>query len=138
MAEALYQREIVELHAFFVEWFSSHLTQTEADFARFSQVMADEMHFITPDGQVQNRQQLLAGLWQAHGSQAQGKSPGRIWIENVTLRYAFGHQALLTYEEWQEVGDKTTARYSSVLFGSKLQTPNGLEWLHVHETWLSR
>jgi hypothetical protein len=47
-----------------------------------------------------------------------------------------GDILLVTYEEWQQSGDQTTARLSTALFRDKPDAPNGLEWLHVHETWL--
>ena len=43
--------------------------------------------------------------------------------------------ALATYEEWQEIDGKINARLSTVLLRAKADAPNGVEWLHVHETW---
>ena len=64
--------------------------------------------------------------------------PFRIWIEGFQLRLVSGNLALATYEEWQEVEGQVTARLSSALFQRKENTPNGLVWLHVHETRLPK
>ncbi|NJM06593.1 hypothetical protein HC891_10990 [Candidatus Gracilibacteria bacterium] len=89
---------------------------------------------ITPGGELVERVSLLHNLRSAHASR-----PGmRIWIVNPQLRMRQGMLTLATYEEWQEVNSVTTARVSSVLFADQHDTPNGVRWLHVHETWMPR
>ena len=131
-----YQAEIEDLHQFFVDWFSGSLPQTDAAFHRFSNVMATDMHIVSPDGQIQNRDQLIEGLWQAHGCRKGDHPSFRIWIENVRVRSSLNSAILATYEEWQAIKGDQTRRLSTVLFREKEETPNGLEWIHVHETWL--
>lgn len=132
---APYEREITQLHVFFVQWFDAHLPQTETAFRRFADVTAPSFTLISPQGHLTRRDDLVKGLYQAHGQR-----PGwRIWIENAVLRQADAPLALLTYEEWQAHEGITTARLSTVLFQqvpASDATPNGLLWLHVHETWL--
>ncbi|MFX0092506.1 MAG: hypothetical protein ACFFBD_12150 [Candidatus Hodarchaeota archaeon] len=43
---------------------------------------------------------------------------------------------MTTYEEWQEIDGQTIARLSTALFRKCFDAPNGVEWLHAHETWL--
>ena len=75
---------------------------------------------------------LLAGLRSAHGTR-----PGaRIWTTNVQLHQQNGDLTLLSYQEWQVIAGVQTRRQSSVLFGARASAPNGIEWLHLHETWL--
>ncbi len=128
-------REIIELHQFFEDWFKGTLAQTEANFDRFAHVMGEGFVIISPDGRVTEREPLLTGLWQSHGIW-QEKGDGRIWIQNIHLRQQTQNLALATYEEWQAVSGEQTARLSSVLFARQPDLPNGVAWLHVHETWL--
>ena len=37
---------------------------------------------------------------------------------------------------WQVIAGVHTRRQSSVLFGARASAPHGIEWLHLHETWL--
>ncbi|MCE7987689.1 MAG: DUF4440 domain-containing protein [Caldilinea sp. CFX5] len=129
-----YKAEICELHDFFQAWFTGALANTDANFARFADVMADGFVIISPAGKLSERPALLTGLRAAHQRQ-----PGiRIWTQNHQLRHQVGGLALLTYAEWQESAVGTTARLSTVLFQAQAGTPNGVVWLHVHETWLQQ
>ena len=131
--ESRCSREVQELHQFFQDWFTAALPDEDSSFARFSNVVADGFAIITPEGRTLERDLLLTGLRGAHGSWADG---GRIWIENLNVRRTVGDLALVTYEEWQESEGQTRGRLSTALFRESAVTPNGVEWLHVHETWL--
>lgn len=127
------KREIGELHDFFEVWFTGALANTDEQFARFADVMAEGFAIISPSGALSERPALLASLRAAHGRQPDL----RIWTQNHQLRHQTGDLALLTYEEWQTTAaGATTARLSTVLFGSQAGAPNRVVWLHVHETWL--
>lgn len=125
--------EIVELHDFFQAWLGGTLPATDAAYARLVDTQAPEFALITPGGELVPGERLLAQLRAAHGTR-----PGwRMWIERVELRLQQGGLTVATYEEWQRHADGTvTGRLSTVLFRAQPDTPNGLVWLHVHETWL--
>jgi hypothetical protein len=60
-----------------------------------------------------------------------------MWIAQAALVAEQGGLVLATYEEWQRQADGSgSGRLSSVVFRQQPGTPNGLLWLHVHETWL--
>ena len=40
------------------------------------------------------------------------------------------------YEEWQTKDGPPKGRSSTAVMRPRAGTPNGLEWLHVEETWL--
>ena len=126
------EAEIIKLHQFFQAWFKGALPNTPAAFSRMERVMGEGFKLIGPDGHMAERASLLHGLFQAHG----GHPQMRIWIEQVQVQQRIGPITLATYEEWQEVDQQVTRRISTVLFQSRANTPNGVEWLHVHETWL--
>lgn len=126
-------REIMELHDFFQAWFTGSLRNDSEQFRRFADVMDEAFTIIAPDGVLTELSWLTERLQKAYGHYA----GIRIWTENHRLLYRYGDLALCTYEEWQETPELTTVRLSSVLFQRDKQTPNGLRWIHVHETWLS-
>ena len=131
------EKEVVELHQFFQAWFGGVLTNDDDSLRRFGGVLAEGFLIVPPSGAATEREPLIERLRGAHGSWATGSErPGRIWIEKLRVRRSVEDWAIVTYEEWQEVGGETRGRISTAVFGRREGTPNGVEWLHVHETWL--
>lgn len=127
------RNEVLDLHRFFRDWFCGVL---EAEgFRRFEDVMADGFVIVTPQGGLRGLAELSDGLRRAHGG---WKGEGRIWIENFRLHRVEGDVAVVTYEEWQDVRGEVKGRLSTALFRQREGTPNGVEWLHVHEVWLPK
>ena len=131
---ALAEREVVELHEFFVDWFNGSCPGDDATYeARFASHLSPELHYRMPGGEAFTRDQLLAALKPAHG-----KNPDfRIKVRNVAVRFEDEHCVLATYEELQR-GAKSSDRSDSircttVLF---LRDGNHLRWHHIHECWL--
>ena len=125
-------REICELHDFFQAWFHGALDENDANFQRFAGVMDEQFTIVRPNGVLTARPTLLEGLRSAYH-----KRPDiRIWTQNHRLLQQRGDMVLCTYEEWQETAERTTARLSSVWFRQHAAKPQGLVWLHVHETWM--
>jgi len=129
-------REICDLHDFFQGWFRGSISESAATFQRFTGVLDEQFTIINPAGLLTARPALLDALRGAYHKQ----SGIRIWTQNYQLRQQIGAVTLCTYEEWQEIptqtATKTTARISSVLFRQADDAPNGLVWLHVHESWI--
>ena len=123
--------EIVELHDFFEQWFRGELPNSDATYSRFTNVLNEKFVIVSPQGRRSERDPLLTGLRQAHGTRPHIK----IWVENVRVRRASADSILCTYEEWQTEHERTTSRLSTVLFLPNDALPNGLQWFHVHETW---
>jgi len=128
--------EVVQLHKFFEDWFNAALPPTEDSFRRFESVMAERFLIISPEGVLTERDELVDRLRQAHGIWRQNSRPGRIWIENLQVRHTVGSQSMVLYEEWQEIDGVTRGRLSTAVLQRRESTPNGVEWLHVHEVWL--
>ncbi len=133
--DKLCRKEVLELHRFFEDWFNAVLTDSEEDFSRFANVLADDFEIIGPGGDRVQRLDLLQRLRQSFGRNQ--SKPMRIWVENFSSRPLAQGLQVVTYEEWQEQpdGDKR-GRLSTALLRRKLDLPNGVEWVHVHETWL--
>lgn len=128
------RREIDELHRFFEDWFVGSLPATDEAFQRFEDVLASDFVIIGPGGLELERAAILDRVRGAHASRSGGEFS--IWIENARVRECLVDRCLVTYEEWQRAGDEPRGRFSSVVFGVRADAPNGVEWRHVHETWL--
>jgi hypothetical protein len=134
--QAQCQREVVELHGFLVNWMTGAVPRSAAAFARFADVLADGFALISPRGEITERRALLRELEAAHGAHRTDDVGFRVEVREFRHRRTEGALCLVTYEEWQHVSGTTTGRISSAWFRARSDTPHGVEWLHVHETWL--
>jgi hypothetical protein len=131
MANSPWHKEIIDLHDFFHAWLGGTLPAEEAVFARLADATDPAFTLITPDGEAVARDKLIEQLRAAHGS----RPNWRMWIANVELRAHAGELVVATYEEWHQTGDATTVRLCTAVFREQPAAPNGVVWVHVHETW---
>ena len=124
--------EIAELHAFFQAWFRAELPETDAAFARFGEALAPGFEIVTPSGKRLARDEILTGVRSARGS-----SDKRIWTRDERVREIADGLYLATYEEWQADGADERGRISTAVLRERSDAPGGVEWVHVHETWLA-
>lgn len=132
----LCEREVVDLHVFLRDWLAAALPRTAEAFGRFDGVIGDDFFIVSPRGTRTERAPLIAEFEGLHGAMAENAGSFEIWVENYRCHRLIGDHALVTYEEWHRAGDETSARLSTALFGRRAGAPCGVEWLHVHETWL--
>ena len=125
--------EIEELHHFFETWLTGRSEKNEGVFARCRDVMADGFELVNPSGRSTDRDTLCRRIFDAHGISGE---PLRIWTENYQGRMLGDRLHLTTYEEWQETGEQRRGRLATAIFRLKPDAPEGVEWIHVHETWL--
>lgn len=130
-----FECEIIELHQFFEHWFNARLPNQTQAFARFLQVMVPNFSIVAPSGRSIKLPELQAGLQAAYG-----QHPGvKIWVEKVEILQKLGDVTIVSYEEWQADSQSAVTakgRISTAVFLAMPNTPNGLQWLRVHETWL--
>jgi len=124
--------EVVDLHRFIERWLTGAVPATGDTFERMSSVLADGFVIVSPRGVATPRESLLGEFHAAHGNRGEGFT---VRIDDIRVRRNIGELCVVTYEEWQCDGDDETARLATALFGPRAGTPNGVEWLHLHETW---
>ncbi len=129
-----FEAEIREFHDALTDWFTGKSPRTVEGYSAVSDVIAEDFLLISPAGVVTEGTPLTARIEGAHG--VQSDVPFSIRIENCRLRVADASYCLGTYEEWNERDGATTARLSTALLRANADLRHGLEWLHLHETWL--
>lgn len=130
-------REVAELHRFFEAWFNADLPADDEAFSRFEAAMAPGFVIIDPGGRLRRLERLTESLRSNHGCRSGADDFIRIAVEAARVRHRLGDLCLVTYEEWQETPDRTVGRLSSALFRRRRGAPNGVQWVHVHETSLA-
>jgi hypothetical protein len=126
LAEAA-RREVLELHAAFVELF----TGRASDFARCAAAFANDFEMVTPSGARLARRDILAGI------EAARVAPGfRIEILEIRAVWEHHNSVLLQYVEQQYRDGRMTRRRSTALFEALAEAPCGVVWRYLHETWM--
>ncbi|ERG88762.1 MAG: hypothetical protein J07HX5_00908 [halophilic archaeon J07HX5] len=109
LTPAACEREIRSLHQFFQAWYHGELPRDRFD--RFADALAPSFSRITPEGTVQTRGTVLAGVREEYDRQAT-----KITVQAVQMIDHSNQRALVRYEEQQTPG---TDRLSTVLFGPR-------------------
>ena len=108
----------------------------DADFTRCEAALGPRFQIVEPDGAVIDRDPLLQALGSSKGKHRDSERPFDIRIEESRARTVSDTLCLVTYIEQQMVRGQPTTRRSTALFRNRAGGPNGVEWLHVHETWI--
>ncbi|WP_192384841.1 DUF4440 domain-containing protein [Mesorhizobium silamurunense] len=124
--------EVVDLHRFFVDWFDKRRAD-KADFSRFERVMGEDFFMVVPSGQLLDRDAVLGYVRASRGS---FDGDFAISIEDIRPGWQAGNVIVLTYVEAQRRAGQASLRRSSAVFTPNSSAPNGVEWRHLHETWL--
>lgn len=122
-------KEIAELHQFFQDYFRGVIDPVAI--SRFVDAMGDGFTIINSAGHIADRTTIINVIRNAHNQRHNIK----IWTENHQIRQIKEGLIVATYEEWQTT-DETTQRQATVVFQQDEAAPNGLLWLHVHESGL--
>ena len=136
------EKEIIEVHGFFVSWFLGNCERSEAFFQENLTSHFDDNFIIIPPGGNEIRgADLLPSLWQGYGYNKEFN----IQIRKVHTKQVpdYPEVIIATYEEWQRGAgandaENTNARVSSAVFYKDDKLPNGVKWYHLQETWLPK
>jgi hypothetical protein len=128
------EREVREFHEFIERWLAGRSDSDAYDRARA--VLPDDFEIVSPSGERRDGEQVRSDLRAGHGSATDSEPPLQIRVTDLRTRVEDENGCLLTYEEWQRRDGDWKGRTSSVLFRPVDDTPNDVEWVHLHETWL--
>lgn len=129
-------REAVRLHEVLEAWLLGTMPRTPEAFSEFSSPIAKDFVVISPKGTVTEYAPLIEEFEGLHGQLAGKEDAFQITVEDFRVLRHLDDKVLATYEEWHVLDGKSSARLSTALFGPREDLPLGVEWLHIHETWL--
>jgi len=124
--------EVIGLHRFFVDWFVPARADA-VDFNRFERAMGDGFSMVAPDGHVLDRDAVVDHVRSSRATCDEGFA---ISIEDIRPGWQDADTIVVLYIEAQLRGGKQSRRQSSAVFTTSSSAPNGVEWRHLHETWL--
>ena len=148
--------EVIDLHVFFVQWFTDtgpwqdDAAAADAAFDVFLERFADSFEYVTTGGKKLDKS-MLAGMRGARGGHPKdgGFRIATVEHEFQPVPHSDGKIVAGTYKEMQqgamnasdEAHNGTNGRFSTALFevmgADDPRTPCGVRWLRLHECWLS-
>ena len=133
------EREVRELHTFFEAWFNGTVPSTDDAFSRLPAVLAPDFKLVSPSGRCIDRDQVIE-LVRTNHPDFKATPPDaevEIRIDRFTVHLETADFILVRYQEWQARGGPATGRQSSAVFRVNDSAPLGLQWIHLHETWIT-
>ncbi len=125
MNAAAFEQEVRELHRFFERWYAG--TVDGSAFSRMD-VLDPSFVMIGPGGHVFPVDRVRGMVEAGYGNRT-------IDIEIRNVRIVPG-TCVGIYEEWHTGSDGVTGRTSTAVMAPDAAMPNGLRWMHLHETWI--
>jgi hypothetical protein len=129
------EREIVRFHKVFADWLRGDIPDTDEAFEAFRGALSRDFVMVVPQGRLLRYPELIRAVRDVHGQRADTENY-RIWIEDVEVQVDHEDAIMATYEEWEVAGSERQGRLSSALLVFDDSMPEGLQWRHLHETWL--
>ncbi len=124
--------EVIDFHRFFEAWYDA-ATADKTDFGRCERTFGQAFHMIPPTGRIFDRTETIELI---RANRASFHGDFSIEISDICARFETADMIVLTYVEAQTRAGKYSRRQASALFTASSSAPNGVEWQHLHETWL--
>ena len=127
--EASAEHAAIQSEMFLEAWISGRIERSHG-VGRFGEVLAPGFHIVGPSGELLSRRELLDYLVEQHGT-----DPGtRRWVENPRTWSVGDALAVVLFDERQVRDAQELASRVSILCEAAPSAPDGVRWLHVHES----
>ena len=125
-------REVERMHVFIEDWIGG----LRQNISPFTEALAEEFTFVPPSGSVLDREEAIAAMEAADDAHADSSPSFRVDVQDAEVQLSVYGMHLVTYREHQRIDGEWHSRTSSVWLRETTRTATGLEWVHLHETWL--
>ena len=125
-------REVERMHVFIEDWIGG----LRQNMSPFTEALAEEFTFVPPSGSVLGREEAITAMEAADNAHADSRPSFRIDVQDAEVQLSVYGMHLVTYREHQRIEGEWHSRTSSVWLRETTRTATGLEWVHLHETWL--
>lgn len=127
------KREVIEFNVFLEMWLCGHIPDNGKNYQRVMEVIDNGATMVYPWGKESSLKESLDLVRQKHGLMS-GKN-FMTWIDNIEEKKLAEGVYLVTWESWEKFnGGEHKGYYATAILLSKEKTPNGVQWLRVHET----
>ena len=127
-------QEVRDIHAFLERWYNGEVEKTEDNLARYGNVLDLGYQAVDPHGAIIRRALALDTLRGTYGKWRDSAEPGKIEIANLELRFILDSLVAVTFDEYHSANNRTRRLKTTAVLRVRHGTPNGVEWLHTHQS----
>jgi len=130
------RREVIALHEVFEAWLGGALPLSDDLFERVEASLAPSFTMVPPDGKALSRAEVIASIRTGYGVRGR-EGAFRIAIADFETLHVAPPLVAVRYVEVQQQGQGTSRRRSSALLQASARSLSGMEWLVLHESWMT-
>jgi hypothetical protein len=131
---AILVAEIEEIHHLVGEWMSGRAPKSDETLHRLEAVLHPKFVLIPPNGIEADRETFLEQIRSAW----EKRSGVHFWAENIVLICETPTFVVARFDEYDKDDRMEGVRVSTAVFEYTNDTPNGLSWLRLHETRITK
>eukprot|EP00249_Psilotum_nudum_P023549 c28919_g1_i4 orf=681-1124(+) len=127
------RKEVVEFNVFFEKWLKGEVPNNDESYERLTGVIAKDATMVSHWGKGLSFIESLHAARRNHGlMQEKGFV---LWVDNIMEQTLAEGVYLVTWQLWEQLaGEERKGYFATAIFIAKEGTPNGVVWLHFHET----
>ncbi|CAJ2673527.1 unnamed protein product [Trifolium pratense] len=126
--------EVVMFYLFYERWMRGEIVNSEQYIQNLKSIFNSTGNFVHPSGVDRPMQHIIDTLPNMFGEK-QGLD-FRVWIDRVSFAEVSLGSWLVNFDKWELSGNELRCCLTKVLMNSKVDAPNKLTWMHLHQTWL--
>ncbi|CAM6007876.1 unnamed protein product [Sphagnum balticum] len=125
--------EVVEYLLLIEQWLRGDVPNSHQVHNRLKSVLAPDSSLVHAYGIISNPYKEIDSFHSLYGSQ-KGKTFA-IWADRIRTMEISDDSWVVRFDKWQRTG--LTFFFLCLFIQANVDTPNGLQWKLIHETWLS-
>ncbi|KAL8114794.1 sucrose-phosphatase 1-like isoform X3 [Apium graveolens] len=126
--------EIVMFYLFYEKWRKAEVEKTEQSLHKLKSLCHSMAIFVHPSGVKRPLKHSIDDVVMLHGDK-KGK-PFSVWVDQVYSAEIASNTWLVKFYKWELCDEEKYCCLTTVLLSLKTEEPDGLMWLHMHQTWL--
>ncbi|KAJ0980716.1 hypothetical protein J5N97_008971 [Dioscorea zingiberensis] len=126
--------EVVNFYMVHERWRRAEIENSEELIQNLKNITCPDGVIIHPSG-VEHSLHECIGTFGPHFGDKQGKQ-FRVWVDKVSSSQIGSGAWLVKFDKWEINDGGRQCCITTVLLNSKVDTPEGFQLVHVHQTWL--
>ncbi|KAK7290474.1 hypothetical protein RIF29_04923 [Crotalaria pallida] len=126
---------VVMFYLFYERWRRGEVENSEPNIQNLRSILHPTGNFVHPSGVDRPMHQSIDTIVQLFGDKR--GIDYRIWVDRMSFAEVSLSSWLVKFDKWELSGNELQGCSTKVLMNSKVDAPDELTWVHLHQTWLN-